>query len=414
MKILYITSVPPSPRHSGTGIRLFNVLRALTALGQVTLVSLVSEEEKELLGECRSLTDRVVTVDREGELERLYPSAGPTTVWMDLWNAINTLEPIGMKNRNGSELAGVVKLFEGQGFDLMWITKSWVAGLLPFLDWRKVVVDLDDLEHRVKWRTLKLSSWYPTIIFDYANIWKQRMFERRLCKRAASVLVCSEDDRQILAHNNVRVLPNCVDVSEGTLDGVRGNPYRLLYVGNFKYAPNVDATLFFCKSILPHIRRVEPRAHVYIVGRAPPKEISALHTGVDVIVTGTVPDVTPYFNESGVVIVPLRVGGGTRVKILEAFAHRKAVVSTRIGAEGLQVEDGIHLYLADKPADFASRCVKLMGDSPARRALGEAGRRLVETHYNQSIFQQTIWEIVSDVTGSECSQRNGARIGQGL
>ena len=145
---------------------------------------------------------------------------------------------------------------------------------------------------------------------------------------------------------------------------------------------------------------MEPRAHLYIVGREPPKEITELHTGTDVIVTGTVPDVTPYFKESSVVIVPLRVGGGTRVKILEAFAHRKAVVSTSIGAEGLQVEDGIHLYLADDAATFASRCLTLMTDPSARRTLGEAGRRLVETRYNLSIFHQTICQVVSGVTRS--------------
>jgi glycosyltransferase involved in cell wall biosynthesis len=204
-------------------------------------------------------------------------------------------------------------------------------------------------------------------------------------------------DKQILGYSNVHVVPNCVEVSEEIDEGGE-TPHRLLYVGNFKYAPNVDAALFFCKSILPYIRKMEPRAHLYIVGREPPKEVMELHNGTDVIVTGTVPDITQYFKESSVVIVPLRVGGGTRVKILEAFAHRKGVVSTTIGAEGLQVEDGIHLHVSDNPAHIAWRCLTLIRDPSERRTLGEAGRRLVETRYNLSIFQHAIHQVVSAVT----------------
>ena len=339
-------------------------------------------------------------MDAESELERLYGPVRQTSLWEDCWNAVSAFEPLPIRKRKASELARLVERVGSDAFDLIWISKGWVAGLLPFLDWRKVVVDLDDLEHRIQWRMRKLGPWYPTMIFEYAEIWKQRLAEKRLCQRAARVLVCSEGDRQILEYNNVRVLPNCVDLPEGTSNGDTENPYRLLFVGNFKYLPNVDAASFFCKSILPQIRNVEPRAHVYIVGREPLEPVLALHTGRDVIVTGTVPDITPYFKECGVIIVPLRAGGGTRVKILEAFAHRKAVVSTTIGAEGLRVEHGIHLCLADDPLDFASDCVTLMRDSSARRTLGTAGRQLVETQYSLSVFQRTIRELVVEITQS--------------
>ena len=380
---------------------MFNSVRALASCGEVTLLTLVSKGDDPLLEDCKPWCEHVVTADRDRELQRLYGSFRRTSVWEDCWAAISTLDPVRVRNRNASELARLARLLGVEAFDLVWISKGWVAGLLPFLDWRKVVVDLDDLEHRVQWRMLSVTPWYPTIMFKYVEVWKQRLLERRLCRRAARVLVCSEGDREILGYNKLGVLPNCVDISKGAPGGGPENPYRLLFVGNFKYPPNVDAALFFCELVLPQIRKVEPRAHVYIVGREPPEEIQALHNGFEVVVTGTVAEVTPYFEECGVVIVPLRVGGGTRVKILEAFANRKAVVSTTIGAEGLDVRDGVHLYVADTPADFASRCLALMDDARTREALGAAGREVIESRYSQSVFQQTVHHLVYEVAGSD-------------
>ncbi len=113
-----------------------------------------------------------------------------------------------------------------------------------------------------------------------------------------------------------------------------------------------------------------------------------------------VPEVAPYLDAAGIVIAPIRFGGGTRIKILEAFAHRKAVVSTTTGCEGLAVEEGVHLSRADTPREFAAKCVVLMTDASMRRALGEAGRELVESHYSQDVFQRTVRRCVSDLVSS--------------
>jgi glycosyltransferase involved in cell wall biosynthesis len=295
----------------------------------------------------------------------------------------------------------MVRELSGNTPDLIWVFKSWLAGALPPLDRQRVVVDFDDLLFRVMRRTMRHTPRYGSKVFcENIEIWKQELFERRLCKRAAQVLVCSEDDRRVLGHDNVRVLPNCVDLPEKPSCEEFEVPDRLLFIGKMDSQPNVDAALYFCKSILPQILKVHARAHVYIVGRDPTDEIRALHTGTDVFVTGAVPDVTPYFNAASIVIVPLRAGGGTRVKILEAFAHRKAVVSTTIGCEGLAVERGVHLYQADTPRDFAAGCVALMSDASRRRAFGIAGRDLVDSHYSQAIFERTVRRCVSEVTGS--------------
>jgi glycosyltransferase involved in cell wall biosynthesis len=400
MKILYIAPTPPSPRFSGGGIRSFNTVRALSACAQVTVLAIVQDKDRPLLEDCKPWYREIVIADMATTLPYLWPTGGRTR-WESYWNTISTLQPISTRSRDFSKLGRIVQDLVDPAPDQIWISSSWLAGSTPGLDWRKVVVDYHDLDYRVMRRTMPLTPSYGSKIFcENLEIWKQQFFDRCICKRAARALVCSEDDRRILGYDNVRVLPNCVDLPEKAPSGEFEVPQRLLFIGKLDYHPNVDAVLFFCQTIFPLIRQVEPRAHLYIVGRDPPAEIRALHTGTDVVVTGTVPDTTPYFNAAGIVIVPLRTGGGTRVKILEAFAHRKAVVSTTIGCEGLAVEQGVHLYQADTPRDFAARCVALMSDASMRRALGIAGRELVESHYSQAVFQGTVRRCVSEVTSS--------------
>ena len=397
MNILFISPVPPSPRFSGSGTRAFNTLRALASCGQVTLLAAVDAKHQPLLEDCRPWCEELFAPDM------LTPRRpiDHRSRWGKYWETISTLEPPLVRHYDLSKFSRAVRDLSGNAPALVWVFKSWLAGSLPPLDWQRVVVDFDDLLFRVMRRTMRHTPWYGSKVFvENIEIWKQERFERSLCQRAAQVLVCSEGDRRVLGHQNVRVLPNCVDAVETPACEEVEDADRLLFIGKMDSEPNVDAAVYFCKSILPHILKVRSRAHVYIVGREPPGDIRALHNGTHVFVTGAVADATPYFNAAGVVIVPLRAGGGTRVKILEAFAHQKAVVSTAIGSEGLAVKHGVHLFEANTPREFAARCVALMSDGSMRKAFGIAGRELVESHYSQAIFQRTVRQCVSDVTRS--------------
>jgi glycosyltransferase involved in cell wall biosynthesis len=400
MKVLFISSYPPSPRFGGAGIRAFNTLRALASCGQVTLLAPVQHRHRPLLEDSKPWCEELIAPDILTPRPSLWPTDHRPR-WEKYWDSISTLEPLLLKYYDFSELSRVVRDLTDKTPDLVWVFKSWLAGSLPHLDWQRVVVDFDDLLFRFLSRTMRHTPWYGSKVFlENLDIWKQKRFERQVCKRAARVLVSSEDDRRVLGYDNVRVLPNCVDLPVKSPFEEFEDPHRLLFPGKMDYQPNIDAALYFCGAILPHIRKMEPRAHVYIVGREPPREIQALHTGSDVFVTGTVPDTTPYFNAAGMVIVPIRFGGGTRLKILEAFAHRKPVVSTTIGCEGLAVEQGVHLCRADTPRDFAASCLALMRDASMRRTLGMAGRELVESHYSQDVFQRTVRRCVSEVVSS--------------
>src|SRR5207244_3313106 len=193
---------------------------------------------------------------------------------------------------------------------------------------------------------------------------------------AACALTSSRDEdfvRRVLPGARTAVVPNAVDLQRfaPTSDGAdRGS---LLFFGEIGYYPNTDALLFFLRDVLPRLRGSHPSMRLVIVGPSVPKAIQR-YASADVIITGAVADVRPYLEAARAVIVPLRVGGGTRLKILEAMAMAKPVISTRLGAEGLGVTGGRDILLADDPASFADEVRRVLDDTDLAAQLGSAAR----------------------------------------
>jgi glycosyltransferase involved in cell wall biosynthesis len=159
---------------------------------------------------------------------------------------------------------------------------------------------------------------------------------------------------------------------------------HLVFTGSMDWLPNEDGMLYFVRDILPLIRNAEPDTTLSIIGRAPTPAVKRLAAEAGVDVTGRVDDVRPHVAAGSVYIVPLRVGGGTRLKIFEAMSMAKAVVSTTIGAEGLPVTSGRNIMIADAPADFADAVVQLIRNGDTRRRIEQEARRLVVDHYDWS------------------------------
>lgn len=245
-------------------------------------------------------------------------------------------------------------------------------------------------QHNVEtmiWRRLAENARDP-IRRAYLSLQAKRMFryEERVCRSAAHVIAVSENDAELMRSmfgvSRVSAVPTGVDVeyfsprANGPRDG-------LVFVGSMDYMANVDGVLYFVSEILPLIRRRRPDCRLTIVGRKPPAEIKALSLADPLIeVTGTVPDVRPYLWRSAVSIVPLRVGGGTRLKIYESMAARTAVVSTSIGAEGLSIHPPDDIRLADTPEAFAWECVQLLDNEVEREMVAEAGRLMVSQNFS--------------------------------
>ncbi|MBI3621542.1 MAG: glycosyltransferase, partial [Nitrospirae bacterium] len=191
-------------------------------------------------------------------------------------------------------------------------------------------------------------------------------------------------------------IPTGVDTAYFTPNGSREAPGRLVFTGSMDWYPNEDAMLYFMGAILPRIRQDVPDVSLTVVGRNPSARLAEAASTIGVQVTGTVDDIRPHVDEAAVYVVPLRVGGGTRLKIFEALAMGKAVVSTTVGAEGLPLIPGEHFLRADDPADFARAVVALLRDPNRRQALGMAGRRLVEERY--------AWPRVAAEFESRCAE----------
>jgi glycosyltransferase involved in cell wall biosynthesis len=219
---------------------------------------------------------------------------------------------------------------------------------------------------------------------------KMRDYEADVCRRVRNVIAVSEGDAAIMRkeYGARRVDP----VSTGVdLDYFAPQPAEpaadLVFVGSMDWLPNIDGVTWFVREILPLIRQRRPETTLAVVGRKPGREILDLASqDARIRITGTVPDVRPFMWGAALSIVPLRVGGGTRLKIYEAMAARIPVISTTIGAEGLDYQSGENIVIADSPAEFAERCVALLADEQERRRLAAAAWELVHSRYS--------WEVV--------------------
>jgi glycosyltransferase involved in cell wall biosynthesis len=232
-------------------------------------------------------------------------------------------------------------------------------------------------------------------------------FEEETIRRFEGVLAVSEADRETFtrlypgaAAHPIHVVPTGVDTaffapdSDAPEAASPAGSKTLIFTGSMDWLPNEDAMLFFCRDVLPLVRAEESDVKLSIVGRAPTPAVKRLAAEHGVTVTGRVDDVRPYMREAAVYIVPLRIGGGTRLKIFEAMAMAKAVVSTTVGAEGLPVTGGEHLLLADEPRGFARAVVRLLRDLEKRRSVEQAARQLVVAKYDWSVVAGDLEEAL--------------------
>ena len=164
----------------------------------------------------------------------------------------------------------------------------------------------------------------------------------------------------------------------------------LLFVGTMGYPPNVDAVLYFCNEILPLIERQIPNVKLLVVGKHPTSEILKLGKRMNVYVTGYVRDIIPYYNKVSVSIIPLRAGGGTRLKILESMALGRPVVTTRVGAEGLYVVDQKNIIIADAPSKFAEGVIRLLQDKNFSKEISRNARQAVVSNYDWPTISQKL------------------------
>jgi glycosyltransferase involved in cell wall biosynthesis len=167
----------------------------------------------------------------------------------------------------------------------------------------------------------------------------------------------------------------------------------LLFCGTLSYEPNADAIVWFVRQVLPHVQKIHADVRVAVIGHNPPPQVAALASDPSVEVHPNVPDVRPFYEQAAMVIVPIHSGGGTRIKILEAGACRRPVVSTTIGAEGLDLTPGLHCLIADDPIDFATKCSQLLTDDGLARRLADELFRFAKSRYDTAVVFEKIRRV---------------------
>jgi glycosyltransferase involved in cell wall biosynthesis len=243
-----------------------------------------------------------------------------------------------------------------------------------------------NIEATVWRRRAQHASNLPERMFMASQAWKMARFERRSFARAGHVAVVTEEEAQTARRwgaRDVYLVSNGVDTEYLQPTGEAPEADSLLFLGSLDWQPNRDALQYLLREILPKIQAANPRAKLRVVGRQPATKLREQVEGLSGVEwVGEVPDIRPHFARAVAVLVPLRIGGGSRIKILESMSMGKAVVATQIGAEGLEIISGVHCLIADSPADFSQNVVQILENPERASDLGRNGRELVLRQYD--------------------------------
>lgn len=377
-RILALTSRMPWPPREGHQLRSYHVLDALASQYEVHLLSCLRTEDDPDAGS--PLRDKLVGFEAlsipaersRWALVRALVRGGLThTPFVVAKYAFAAL------HRRVAELAGQFDLVHVDMLPLMAV----VAGIDPRIP---VVLNAHNVEHALLAARVGVESHLATRSFLRHQFPKLHAFERDACRRASTVLACSDDDAAQLRHlaptTPVQVVPNGVDLETNRPCGTPPSLTRMVFVGQMGWFPNRDGVEWFLADILPRVVAERPDARFAMVGKPGSLVVpEGLRTYVEL--AGFVDDVRKPVLESAVYVVPLRAGSGTRLKVLEAMALGKAIVTTRIGAEGIELEPGRDALFADDADGFARAIVRLMERPEEVERLGAAARTLAELRY---------------------------------
>jgi len=402
MQILFLQKRPLFPADTGGKIRTLNVLRYLARWHEVTYLCNEQPGEKAAVEQMRELGLRVITLPwREtprgtikfcGELAANLFSPNPYNVDKDYDPAL----------RHEAK-----RLLKAESFDLL---------ICDFVQMARNAIGLNVpakilFEHNVEAQIFAQHSrqdegrfrrWYMQ------RQWrKMRRFEGEAGREFDAVIAVSKQDRatyQADYHwDHVRVIDTAVDVEYFTPQPKLEQSHRVVFVGSMDWLPNQEGVRHFVRSVWPEIRKQCPQAEFRVVGRNPTSAIEQLGSCPGVEIVGTVPDIRPYLAEAAVVVVPLLIGGGTRMKIFEAMSMQKAIVSTPLGAEGLHVTSGRDIQLAAAGNEFASAVIQLLQNPSQRTSLAAAARQLVVESYSAKTIARQFDKICRETVAQSSS-----------
>lgn len=398
MRILYVSTNLPVPANNGQAIRSLSIIQGLASIGhELTFVSFAGRSRERILHPLSSYCRKIDLLDQE---------LTNVSAHSDYFCRIGCLlsrksyslerfrsEP--MRERIQSHLRAL-------NFDLIVCDSLYSLINVPETD-VPIALNCHNVEHFIFQRYAGLEKNVLKKYYAILEAYLIRSAERRGCCRAAMALVCSHHDRDALheLHPNlpIFVVPNAVDTDfyhPQQSHSPGGSDPILLFQGGMDWYPNRDAVEFFTQTVLPLVRAECPDVKFVVAGRNPPIDlVEKLSAQGEIEFTGTVPDMRPYLLTATVVVVPLRFGSGTRIKILEACAAGKPIVSTSIGAEGLGLENEREIVLADTPAEFARSVVALLRDPARRETIARSARSVIVKRYGHAALKKSLETLIS-------------------
>lgn len=379
MKILWVKSGTLFPPDSGGTIRSFNLLKQLARDHEIALFLFYGAHANDQHDELKKLFSEVVTVPmrlpqkKRGMAEALAYALNFFSSW-----------PYSVSKYCRPEASSrLLEVLRSKKFDVIICDFLHASKAIPW-DWPAPKVLFTHNVEEMIWRRFFALARNPVWkLVTWREYRRMAAVERKHVILADQVLAVSENDRSYFASyaspEKITVVPTGVDVDYFHPMTREEIPNRMVFTGSMDSLANEDAIFYLHEAILPSIRSHIREAEAWVVGRSPSQRLQDLDAqGIGIRVAGSVEDVRPYIAESPVYIVPIRIGGGTRIKIFEAMAMGKAVVSTSVGAEGLSVTHGKNIILADSPDEFAAQVVRLLRDRPTREAIGAEARTFVE------------------------------------
>ena len=399
MKILWVKAGGLVPPDTVGNIRSYKILRQIARRHSVTFFSFHDADANHAHSELANLFDRVVCLPLTLPAPKSLRELGAYCI-----HAFSR-QPYNISKYCRREVRTELRqLLQRESFDVIVCDFLIAAGVIPWGLPLPKVLFTHNVESAIWQRHYEVTRnplWKAVSWREWRTM---EAAEQNYLRRADHVLTVSEEDgqsfRRYVDAAKLSVIPTGVDTEYFKPSSEPVTPNSIVFTGSMDWLPNEDGIAFFVEEILPLIRQQIPDVSLCVVGRNPSpqlKELAAKKRNVQV--TGSVEDVRPFLASGAVCVVPLRIGGGTRLKIFEAMAMGKAVVSTAVGAEGLPVEHGKHLIIADDPASFARSVVDLLRDKEKRQPLELAGRRLVEASYSwdrvAAVFSDVLTEAVT-------------------
>lgn len=403
MRILLLTGQLPYPPQAGGALRTFGLIDGLHKAGHtIDLITFTERDQPDPAGTpLTELCDQIVTVPT--------PIRTMGKRLRDL--LLSSVADLSQRFYSSQFVEALKAQFARDHYDVVQMESLEMTTYLPVIRAgcpdAKVIYDSFnaeyDLQHLI-YRTDRVDlSRLPGAIYSFMQWRRLTRYERSICQQVDRVIAVSDADaeafRKLLPGLNPDVVPNGIFAEEYTHAPQTFDlgATALLFTGTMDYRPNVDAVLWFANRILPEIRKVLPETRLFVVGNKPHGKLNSLRQRPDVEITGYVQDVLPFLHGAAVYVAPLRMGSGTRFKLLQAMASSRAAVSTRIGAQGLNISSGREMLLADDADSFARAVVSLLRDPGQRSQIGQAAARLVCDQYDWSVIVPRLLKVYQEM-----------------